>query len=119
VETRASLFLFLEYGKERSDMFEKLKKKLTNSATVTAVENAKETLNDKLETYSGIIKVGLTIAVLGFGAKKIHDHSGKGQQQTGMQPQQAPVIINNYFGTEGRQTYGNQAGQAGKNQRKH
>lgn len=100
-------------------MFEKLKKKLTSTATVTAMENAKETLNDKLETYSGIIKVGLTIIVLGFGAKKIHEHNGNKQTYPVQQQPQAPVIINNYFGTEGRQTYGNQAGQAGKNQRKH
>ena len=77
-------------------IFDKLSKKATN----TAVEMAKETLNDKLETYSGIIKIWLTLGVMVFGAKQINAHISKpNPQQLPMQgtyPQQ-PIVINNYF----------------------
>lgn len=73
-------------------MFEKWTKKATN----TAVETVKENLNDKLETYSGIIKIGLTLSVIAFGSKKLNDHIPKAHtQQAVTQPQ--PIIINNYY----------------------
>ena len=76
-------------------IFDRLSKKATNSA----VETAKETLNDKLETYSGIIKIWLTLGVMVFGAKQINAHISKPNQQSlqqGTYPQQ-PIVINNYF----------------------
>ena len=76
-------------------IFDKLSKKATN----TAVETAKETLNDKLETYSGIIKIWLTLGVMVFGAKQINAHISKPNPQQvlpGTYPQQ-PIVINNYF----------------------
>lgn len=74
----------------------------TKKATDSAIDNVKETLNDKLETYSGIIKIGLTVGVLAFGSKKINQHTEpQTYNQTGCLPGQ-PVIINNYFGDERR-----------------
>ena len=67
----------------------------TKKATDTAVESAKETLNDKLETYSGIIKIGLTLGVIIFGSKKINSHISKPQHEQTYSQQ--PIIINNYF----------------------
>jgi hypothetical protein len=73
----------------------------TKKATENAIETTKETLNDKLETYSGIIKVGLTLGVIIFGSKKINQHYSKGTTQV---PQslpsgysQQPIVINNYY----------------------
>lgn len=77
--------------------------KWTKKATNTAVESAKETLNDKLETYSGIIKIGLTLSVIIFGSRKINQHYGKGATQApqSLPPAQAypqqPIVINNYY----------------------
>ena len=90
-------------------LFEKWTKKVSGKATNSAVEGIKETLNDKLDAYSGIIKIGLTIGVIIFGSIKINDHR-QAQVQTQMpqsssyysnhgQPQ--PIIINNYI-TDGR-----------------
>ena len=107
-------------------MFEKWTKKVSSKATDGAVEGIKETLNEKLDTYSGIIKIGLTIGVIIFGSIKINDHHNKRQAfggnpgySYGMQryqdyPQQ-PIIINNYI-SDGRQhPYGRQK----ENYRKH
>lgn len=106
-------------------MLEKWTKKVGAKATDGVVEGAKESLNDKLETYSGIIKVGLTLAVIIFGSIKINDHHMKKQEQhmrlppSSMgyceQPQQ-PIIINNYI-SDGR--YSNPYGRQGKNHQKH
>ena len=108
-EHRLSSFLF--------SMFEKWTKKVASKATDGAVEGVKETLNDKLETYSGIIKIGLTLAVIVFGSIKINDHHNQKQElhsQTRYSGQQ-PIIINNYI-TDGRQIpYGGQ----GQNRKKH
>lgn len=104
-------------------MFEKWTKKVSSKATDGAVEGIKETLNEKLDTYSGIIKIGLTIGVIIFGSVKINDHHNKKQQLVnsyGMQrelypgyPQQ-PIVINNYI-TDGRQQpYGRQKQNRGK-----
>ena len=72
----------------------------TKKATENAVGTVKETLNDKLETYSGIIKIGLTLSVIVFGSKKINQHIHKGTQVPqalpGTYPQQ-PIVINNYY----------------------
>lgn len=107
-------------------MFEKWTKKVSSKATDGAVEGIKETLNDKLDTYSGIIKIGLTIGVIIFGSMKINDHHNKKQEMIssygsyGMQrypgysgaPQ--PIVINNYI-TDGRQQpYGRQKQNRGK-----
>lgn len=102
-------------------MFEKWTKRAASKATDNAVEGIKESLNDKLETYSGIIKIGLTLAVIIFGSVKINDHHTKKQQPpvSGGTPYypQAPIVINNYI-TDGRQTpYGRQPQK--QNQRKH
>lgn len=74
--------------------------KWTKKATTNAIETTKETLNDKLETYSGIIKIGLTLGVIVFGSKKINQHyTSKAQVSNSLppvQPQQ-PIVINNYF----------------------
>lgn len=72
----------------------------TKKATVNAIETTKETLNDKLETYSGIIKVGLTLSVIIFGSKKINQHMGN--KEATQSPQvlpssQPPIVINNYY----------------------
>lgn len=69
--------------------------KWTKKATGNAIETAKETLNDKLETYSGIIKIGLTLSVIIFGSKKITQHHKAAQAPQAL-PQQ-PIIINQYF----------------------
>lgn len=74
----------------------------TKKATANAIETTKETLNDKLETYSGIIKIGLTLGVIIFGSKKINQHySSKGAIQAPQAlPQgysQQPIVINNYY----------------------
>ncbi len=91
-------------------MFEKWAKKVTSKATDGAVEGVKESLNDKLETYSGIIKIGLTLAVIIFGSIKINDHHEKNHDQQVIRRlpysyspnPQPPIIINNYI-TDGRQ----------------
>ena len=69
----------------------------TKKATVNAIETTKETLYDKLETYSGIIKVFLTLSVIAFGAKKVNDHHNNKATQTPSNLPQAPIVINNYF----------------------
>lgn len=71
-------------------VFDKWTKKKTEDAIVTV----KETLNDKLETYSGIIKIGLTFAVIIFGSKQIIGDKNKHSPQS--LPQQ-PIVINNYY----------------------
>lgn len=71
--------------------------KWTKKATENAMETAKETLNDKLETYSGIIKIGLTLGVIIFGSKKINQHLSKGATQAPASLPQQPIVINNYF----------------------
>ena len=85
-------------------MFEKWTKRVASKATDSAVDGDKETLNDKLETYSGIIKIGLTLAVIIFGSIKINDHSikqknlpGIGCGYSGYDHPQQPIIINNYI----------------------
>lgn len=91
-------------------MFEKWTKKISGKITDHAVNGAKESLNDKLDTYSGIIKIGLTLGVIIFGSIKINDHHNKNQVYSANampQPQQ-PIIINNYI-TDGRRVpYGEQ-----------
>lgn len=85
-------------------MFEKWTKKVAEKATDGAVTGVKETLNDKLDTYSGIIKIGLTLAVIIFGSKKINDHHEQRAQieQPALRFQQPqPIVINNYI-TDGR-----------------
>ena len=96
-------------------MFEKWTKKVASKATGSAVDGVKETLNDKLETYSGIIKIGLTLAVIIFGSIKINDHSNQHKNQFHVsdghygydQPQQ-PIIINNYISDGRHAPYGGQ-----------
>ena len=101
-------------------LFEKWTKKVSGTATKSAVEGVKETLNDKLDAYSGIIKIGLTIGVIIFGSIKINDHRQALIAQTQIpqsssnpgQPQ--PIIINNYI-TDGRNIpYGKQKQNRGK-----
>ena len=73
--------------------------KWTKKATVNVVETAKETLNDKLETYSGIIKIGLTLGIIIFGSNKINQHMQQKRAYTQnyqAYPQQ-PIVINNYY----------------------
>ena len=82
--------------------------KWTKKATDTAIETTKETLNDKLETYSGIIKIGLTLGVIIFGSKKINQHYSKGATQSPQALPQQPIVINNYF-DRGYIPYGGQA----------
>ena len=83
METQAPKFLLM-------GMFDKWTKK----ATETVIETGKETLNEKLETYSGIIKVGLTLAVIVFGGKAVNKHISKNEPRSYSQP---PIIINNYY----------------------
>ena len=89
METRLLLFL----------LFMGVLDKWTKKATANAIETTKETLNDKLETYSGIIKVFLTLSVIAYGSKKVNDHYGKKATQSPQAlpyPQQ-PIVINNYY----------------------
>ena len=72
----------------------------TKKATVNAIQTTKETLNDKLETYSGIIKLGLTLVVIGGGSKMIYNHKKKAEQTPQALPPaypQQPIVINNYY----------------------
>ena len=85
METLGSLFFIF------MSVFDRFTKKATNNALGTV----KETLNDKLETYSGIIKIGLTLGVIVFGTNKIMGDDSKQKHQQSY-PQQ-PIIINNYF----------------------
>ena len=83
-------------------VFDKWTKKATGQAVNTAIITAKETLNDKLDTYSGIIKIGLTLGVIVFGSKKINAHFYSKNQpsppvQTYPAPAPQPIVINNYF----------------------
>lgn len=95
METRGSLFLF----SEREYVMGVLDR-WTKKATANAIETTKETLNDKLETYSGIIKVGLTLGVIIFGSKKINQHyqsKGAIQAPQALPYPQQPIVINNYY----------------------
>lgn len=85
-------------------MFEKWTKKVASKATDHAMDGVKESLNDKLETYSGIIKIGLTLGVIIFGSVKINDHQTRKKEQSRLPAEypQAPIIINNYI-SDGRQ----------------
>ena len=94
METRGSLFLY----SEREYVMGVLDR-WTKKATVNAIETTKETLNDKLETYSGIIKIGLTFAVIVFGSRGIIKHTDRKAVQTpqSLPAPQQPIVINNYF----------------------
>lgn len=81
-----------------SFMFERFTKKATDNA----VENVKKTLNDRIDEYGDIIKIGLVVAVIILGGKHFtntrknrYDRdlnlpTGNGQ----------PIIINNYYSRE-------------------
>ena len=99
-------------------MFEKWTKKVASKATDSAVDGVKETLNDKLETYSGIIKIGLTLGVIIFGSIKINDHQTRKREANiphissgygyGYDTPQQPIIINNYISDGRHGPYGGQ-----------
>ena len=95
METRGSLFLYFE-----REYVMGVLDRWTKKATENAIETTKETLNDKLETYSGIIKIGLTFAVIVFGSRGIIRHTEKKATQAPQAlpyPQQQPIVINNYY----------------------
>lgn len=52
-------------------MFEKLSKRFASKATDGAVEGVKETLNDKIDQYGDIIKIGLVLGVIILGTKHL------------------------------------------------
>ena len=94
VKSMASLLYF-------ALMFEKISKKFGSKAADSAVEGVKETLNDKLEDYSGIIKIGLVMAVIIFGGTHLMKPKNENNQPvfTPRLPAGSgqPIIINNYY----------------------
>ena len=86
--------------------------KWTKQATNTAIETTKETLNDKLDTYSGIIKIGLTLGVIIFGSRRINAHISTPAPVQQQYPQ--PIVINNYY-DRGYVPNGRKQGQYSKN----
>lgn len=82
-------------------MFDKLSRKFGSKAATNAVEGVKETLNDKLEDYSGIIKIGLVLAVIVFGGKHLIEPKQRNTNPVYIPRLPAnngqPIIINNYY----------------------
>ena len=78
--------------------------KWTKKATNTAIETAKEKLNDKYDIYVSFAKISITLSVIAFGAKHI---AGGAPKQQPTETRQQPIIINNYI-TDGRYGYGRQ-----------
>ena len=83
-------------------MFEKISKHFGSKAADSAVEGVKETLNNKFEDYSGIIKIGLVLAVIIFGGNHLvkpkEDHLRNEPVFTPKLPGPGvPIIINNYY----------------------
>ena len=83
-------------------MFEKISKHFGSKAADSAVEGVKETLNNKLEDYSGIIKIGLVLAVIIFGGNhltKPKKELSEGPIFTPRLPSGAgqPIVINNFY----------------------
>lgn len=96
-------------------MFGKISKNFGSKAADSAVEGVKETLNDKLESYSGIIKIGLVLSVIIFGGT----HLIKPKEEHGpyvtpySQPMRLPgagqpIIINNYYHEPKGDRWGNE-----------
>ncbi len=77
--------------------------KWTKKATTTAIETAKESINNKFDTYIALAKIGVTFGVIAFGAKHISSSKHIPQPDQNQQP----IIINNYI-TDGRYDYGRQ-----------
>ena len=83
-------------------MFEKLSKKFGSKAADSAMEGVKETLNDKLEDYSGIIKIGLVMLVIIFGGNQLMKPKQERNNAPVFMPKLpagsgTPIIINNYY----------------------
>lgn len=91
-------------------MFEKWTKKFASKATDGAVEGVKETLNDKIDQYGDIIKVGLVLSVIIFGGKHLTKRQNTPPSMPVMpmpgpyyggymcgQYGQPPMVVNNYI----------------------
>lgn len=94
-------------------MLEKWTKKFGTKATDSAIEGAKESLNDRLDKYSDIIEIGLVTLVIAWGGNKLIGHGRK--QPQGYLPEGrqdfngTPIVINNYYNQQERNPYRNQA----------
>ena len=83
-------------------MFEKVTKWFTSKATDTAIEGAKTSLNEKIDQYGDIIKVGLVLSIIIFGGRHItrrgrnDGYIAQGSELVRPQGGQ-PIIINNYY----------------------
>lgn len=85
-------------------MFEKVTKYFAGKAAGNAVEGVKETLNDKIDQYGDIIKIGLVLSVIIFGGHHITKTSERKRNRyasayipENLPPGSPPVIINNYY----------------------
>ncbi len=83
-------------------MFEKWTKKIASKSTDSAIEGAKQTLNDRLDKYSDIIVIGLIIGVIAFGGNKLINGNKKKETNNQLylpqgQAQGSPIVINNYI----------------------
>lgn len=89
-----------------SFMFEKLTKKFTTKAT----DNVKKTLNDRIDEYGDIIKIGLVISVIVLGGKHLTKKNNQKRNliepysSQNMLPGNQPIIINNYYTREREET---------------
>jgi hypothetical protein len=83
-------------------MFEKWTKHFASKATDAGIEGVKETLNDKIDQYGDIIKMGLVLSVVIFGGrhltKQYNYYSNMPMQQPyGLPSSGRPIVINNYY----------------------
>ena len=98
-------------------MFERWSKKTASKVTNSAVEGVKETLNDKIDQYGDIIKLGLVLGVVIFGGKHLTRKQKEDEFLDLMSPPLSvgypqngyngyggrygqPIVINNYYQRE-------------------
>ena len=94
-------------------MFEKWTRKVASRATDSAVEGMKTTLNDRIDQYGDIIKIGLVLSVIIFGGKHLTKreaprYSAPPPSYPNYPPQQfrlpqgngTPIVINNFYGMD-------------------
>jgi hypothetical protein len=98
-------------------MLERFTKRVSSKATEGAIESVKTTLNDRIDQYGDIIKIGLVLSVIIFGGKHLTKKSSRRISLYDDSPfylpagSGQPIVINNYYQRETKEAvsyHGNQ-----------
>lgn len=92
-------------------MFDRFRKKITETVTNDTVDTVKKTFNDRIEDYGDIIEIGLVLMVIILGGKHLTKRSAEKRQtyEGYYSPSSTlrlpngngqPIIINNYYTRE-------------------